>query len=385
MNVCMVAYAFYEKDNRIRRYAEALAARGDRVDVVALRQPGQSLEGELKGVRIFRIQERVRNEVFPTTYLYRLLLFLLQSAAFLARRSFGIGKYDVIHVHSVPDFEVFSALVPKLLGAKVILDIHDIVPEFYMSKFHKSHDSLAFRLLVLVERLSIAFSNHLIIANHIWHDRLISRSVKSEKCTTILNYPDLEIFRKGIGSQKDEKFRMTYPGSLNWHQGVDVAIRAFSKIARKYPHAVFHIYGEGPERKALEKLVTELGMEGCVQIRDSIPLEGIARIMGESDAGIVPKRAASFGDEAFSTKILEFMAMEVPVIASSTRIDRYYFDDSQILFFRSEDEDDLAEKMEALILDGDLRKRLVRNASEYIRVNNWDIKRQEYFSLLDAL
>ncbi len=47
--------------------------------------------------------------------------------------------------------------------------------------------------------------------------------------------------------------------------------------------------------------------------------------MSKADLGIVPKRAAGFGDEAFSTKILEFMALGVPVIASETQIDRYYF------------------------------------------------------------
>ena len=47
----------------------------------------------------------------------------------------------MIHVHSVPDFLVFAALVPKLLGARIILDIHDILPEFYASKFGASKDS----------------------------------------------------------------------------------------------------------------------------------------------------------------------------------------------------------------------------------------------------
>ena len=36
MRICMVAYSFYETDNRVRRYAEALARRGDKVDALSI-------------------------------------------------------------------------------------------------------------------------------------------------------------------------------------------------------------------------------------------------------------------------------------------------------------------------------------------------------------
>jgi len=115
------------------------------------------------------------------------------------------------------------------------------------------------------------------------------------------------------------------------------------------------------------------------------PMHEIAHVMADADAGVVPKRAASFGDEAFSTKIPEFMAVGVPVIASSTTIDRYYFNDSQILFFKSEDVDDLAAKMETLINDPRLRSRLVEGGDAFVRDNNWDVKRDEYFDLIRSL
>jgi glycosyltransferase involved in cell wall biosynthesis len=380
----MVAYTHYESDNRVRRYAEALAKRGDDVDVLVLKQPDRPDKDELKSVRIFRLQHRVLNESSPITYLMKMLFFMGRSAARLAWNCSN-GRYDVVHVHSVPDFEVFAALIPKLLGSRIVLDIHDIVPELYASKFHKGKDSLIFKILVLVEKLSIAFSDHVIIANHLWYDTLLSRSVCAEKCTVVLNYPDTSIFRKIPRTRNDGKFVMIYPGSLNRHQGLDVAITAFSKIAGKFPQAEFHIYGSGKEENGLMDLVKKLRMEEKVLFMGSRTMEGIAEAIANADAGIVPKRAASFGNEAFSTKILEFMAVGVPVIASSTKIDRFYFNDSQILFFRSEDEDDLAEKMEMIITDSELRTRLVENGNAYVCLNNWDVKRDEYFDLLRAL
>jgi len=71
---------------------------------------------------------------------------------------------------------------------------------------------------------------------------------------------------------------------------------------------------------------------------------------------VVPKRANSFGNEAFSTKILEFMALGVPVIVSNTKIDKYYFSDDLVMFFKNEDIDDLAAKMEFMITNRDARE-----------------------------
>jgi len=384
IKACMVAYTLYEMDGRVRRYAEALAKRGAEVDVYALKQPGQPDTGELNGVRIHRIQTRVHNETRPVTYLSKLLLFLLQSSVALTKNSMG-KRYDVIHVHSVPDFEVFAALIPRLMGSKVILDIHDIVPEFYASKFNAGRDSVVFKTLAFLEKLSIAFSDHVIIANHIWHETLLSRSVTAEKCTVLMNYPDTSIFRKYPRTRSDGKFVMIYPGSLNWHQGLDIAIKAFANIAGKFPEAEFQIYGEGGEKDALLDLIRELHLEDRILFKGMKPMHEIARVMAEADLGVVPKRAVSFGNEAFSTKIPEFMAVGVPVIASSTMIDRYYFNDSQILFFKSEDVDDLTLKMETLINDSRLRSRLVEGGDAYVRDNNWDVKRDEYFDLIRSL
>src|SRR5689334_15585202 len=125
----MLAYTFYEADNRVRRYAEMLVRRGDHVDAIVLRRPGQPAFEVIRGVHVHRIQKRTVSEKGPFSYLFKLVLFFFRSALDLTMRHLR-SAYDVIHVHSVPDFEVFSTIVPRLLGVRVILDIHDIVPEF---------------------------------------------------------------------------------------------------------------------------------------------------------------------------------------------------------------------------------------------------------------
>ena len=245
--------------------------------------------------------------------------------------------------------------------------------------------SFLFKLLILIEKLSVAFSDHVIIANHIWKNTLISRSVKAEKCTVIMNYPDISIFVNKTKKKEDGKFKIVYPGTLSWHQGLDIAIKALSIIKDKYQFVEFHIYGEGSEKDALLYLISELNLMDRIYIKEQVPVEKIALIMTQYDLGIVPKRAVSFGNEAFSTKVLEFMALGVPIIVSDTKIDKYYFNTSMVKFFHSEDEIDLANSIELMITDHELRKNLVRNSFKYINKNNWEVKRDVYFKLVDSL
>jgi glycosyltransferase involved in cell wall biosynthesis len=381
----MLAYTFYERDNRVRRYAEALARRGDRVDAVALARDGQPAFEIIQGVRVFRIQKRQIDERGPFSYLVKLLLFFLRSAWLITAQHLR-EPYQLIHVHSVPDFEVFATLIPRLMGARVILDIHDIVPEFYASKFKVGEGSLVFRLLVLVERLSILYSSHVIISNHLWQQKLVRRSVRAEKCTTIINYPDPAIFHGRNGHKRVEGgFVLCYPGTLAWHQGLDVAIEAVSLLRDRAPGVRLLLVGDGPEREALRRMIAERKLEDRVSLTGLVPLENVAEIMATIDAGVVPKRTDSFGNEAFSTKIMEFMAMGAPVIASRTRIDEYYFNEDLVEFFTSGDAPDLAEKIMDLAQSQARRDELRANALRFIATNNWDVRKQEYFELVDGL
>lgn len=386
MRVCMVAYTFYENDNRVRRYAETLQKHGAEVDVIALRREGSPPHSLLEGVNVYRIQKRSLNEKRKFSYLYRLLKFLVMSTVTLGVKHLR-HRYDVVHVHNVPDFEVFAAVIPKLTGAKIILDIHDILPEFYGSKFNESDHALFYRMLLLIEKWSASFADHVIISNDIWVKYYTGRAVKKDRCTVILNYPDPRIFHHVSQDKKDRdgKFTMIYPGTFNWHQGVDIALRAFAVIAKKYPEVTCYLYGDGPTRESLVQLTKDLGLGERVVFGGLIPIDEIARIMAEADCGIVPKRANSFGNEAFSTKILEFMALGVPVIVSNTKIDRYYFNDDLVMFFENENAEDLARKMEIMITSEETRGKYINNSLKYIQENNWNVKQKIYLGLISSL
>jgi glycosyltransferase involved in cell wall biosynthesis len=384
MRVCMITHSLYESDGRVMRYAEALAARGDEVEVIALRKAGKPAEETIAGVKVYRVQFRSFTEKSKFSFFKQISLFFVKSFWFVSRRHLR-KPYDLLHVHSIPDNLVFAAWLPKLMGAKMILDIHDILPELYASKFQVSQESVGFKIMLEVERRSIAFSDHVIIANHLWRDRLIGRSLTSDKCTVFLNYPDRTIFRPASGKAPSEKFIIIYPGTLNQHQGLDVAIRAFNRIKDKAPHAEFHIHGEGRTQDSLMRLVQELDLGDRVRFKPMLPLREIAKVMATADLAVVPKRKDSFGNEAFSTKILEFMSVGVPVIVSDTAIDKYYFNRDVVTFFQDGNVGDLEEKMLLLINDSALRLQMVREGEAFVQGFDWESKKPIYLALVDSL
>src|SRR5437899_3927940 len=300
LHVCMVAYTFYETDSRVIRYAESLVQRGDQVDVFSLGKAGAAAKEPMHVVNVTRLQGRLFDETGRFSYLWRVLLFLARALYHVSIHDLS-QHYDIVHVHSVPDFLVFTSLLPRLRGVPVILDIRDILPEFYASKFGVSERSIGFRLLCSVERLCARFASHVIIANHTWRERLLSRSVKPGQCTLVLNLPDRSIFMRST-EEKDSKrgFLLLYHGTLNRHQGLDVAVRAFAKIKDLTKETDFHIYGDGPSKQELRTLIEQLQLENRVALHERRPLWENSKIVETASIGIVPKRKYNFGNEAYS-------------------------------------------------------------------------------------
>jgi glycosyltransferase involved in cell wall biosynthesis len=381
----MVVYNFYELDPRVRQYVAALKERGDTVDVIALRENGQAKVDVVDGVNVYRIQERSVKETRMLQYAGRIARFMLHSMWLLTRKH-AKSPYQLIHIHSVPDVLVFAALVPKLLGTAVILDIHDLLPELFAAKFRSDHDSIWFKLMVFAERCSCALADHIIIANDIWQERLLSRSVPADKCTTIRNYPLLTLFKSCSRETENGKFLMTYPGTLSKHQGLEVAIKAFGRVSDRMPNSEFHIYGEGTDKLRLMQLAKDMHLDNRIFFHNHMQSEAIARVMVNTDLAVEPKLSKiPFSNEAASTKILEFMAAGVPIVASRTSIHSFYYDDSVLKYYDSDDDEALAECIYSMWRDPQARQQQVTRANLYVERNHWEVKKGDYLKLVDTI
>jgi len=130
---------------RVQREGEALADRGHSVDVICRRHGSEPRLECNGGVTIHRLAlGRKRWGRFSQFFEYIAFAFL----AFLKVTILHIkNRFDVVQAHNLPDFLVFSAIIPRLTGSRIILDIHDLMPEFYCSRFQTSLNSLPVRLV----------------------------------------------------------------------------------------------------------------------------------------------------------------------------------------------------------------------------------------------
>jgi glycosyltransferase involved in cell wall biosynthesis len=338
---------------------------------------------------LHRVQDRFgKHESSSWSFLWPLLRFVVVASRWLIGHG-GRRSFDLIHVHNIPDFLVFAAWWPKWRGVPVILDIHDIVPEFFASKFKSSERSWLVRALIGVEKLSAAMADHVILANHLWLDKYAARSAPRAKCSVFINHVDDGIFRRtadiALPPSASAAPLIMFPGGLQWHQGLDIAIRAFAVLRQRLPAAQFHIYGDGSSKPELMQLAASLQLGDSLRFFEPLPLREIARVMATASLGVVPKRADSFGNEAYSTKIMEFMSVGVPVVVSSTRVDRHYFDDRVVRFFESGNVPALAQAMWEVLTDTSLRDSLVAHANAYVQRHSWGRHKPAYLRLVDDL
>jgi len=368
------------------REATALREAGYRVDIICLRSwKDEKTVSRYDGLRVFQIQLRSAAEKSVAAYFLGLLAFFVK--AFLLLGYLGIrNRYRVVHVTSPPDIMVFAALIPRLLGARVLLDIHDIGPELFMRKLDVRENHPVISLLKYFERISCRFAGHVVTVTHLWRDTLVMRSVPPEKCSVLLNVPDDKLFRfrPERTGESTGSFNLYYHGSLEEHFGVDTLIAAMPLIKTAVPQVMLHIYAAKKGRILDECLAyaRDHDLDGCVTFHDGVPFYQLPGILAEADIGMVPTKNSVFADEAVSMKSLEYIFLGIPIVISGTTAHRYYYDDSMVRFFEPCDSNDLARAVIELYRNGASRKAMVRNSLAFIEDNGWAQTKKSYVRIV---
>ena len=129
LRICTVVYSYYPFDPRVRKEVRALVEKGYSVDIICLRDHDEKRFEEVDGAKVYRLSmAAVRGGYLR--YLYQYLMFFLMSFTLLLKQQIK-KRYDVVHVHSLPDFQVFVTIIPKMFGSKIILDLHEGMPEIF--------------------------------------------------------------------------------------------------------------------------------------------------------------------------------------------------------------------------------------------------------------
>jgi glycosyltransferase involved in cell wall biosynthesis len=386
---CMVVHNYYpQREPRVEREAQALVAHGYEVDVICLREDGDPPLAVVDGVNVHRLPvKRHKGSGAAVQMLEYLAFFAVASAklAALHRRR----RYNVVQVHNLPDFLVFAAWLPKLSRARLILDIHDLMPEFYASRFNSGMGSLPVRLVRAQEYLSCRFADHVISVTDLWRSALIDRGLPAEKVSVVMNVANDSIFRQPAAAPRadePDRFRLFYHGTITRRYGIDVAIRAVEIVRRHIPGVHLTIHGVGEYRDELIRLVEELSLGQHVRFTsDYIPTSELPSFIRQADLGLVPYRRDVFTDGILPTKLMEYVALGVPVVAARTPVIESYFDETMVQFFTPEDHQDLARSILALHADRARLNMLARNADRFNQRYSWQRVSAEYLALVDRL
>jgi glycosyltransferase involved in cell wall biosynthesis len=378
---------YFPCDTRVRREVHALVEAGHEVDVVCMRRPGQALYERDGSVTVYRLPlEHKRGG--PLRYLFEYLSFPL--AAFVCAGALALRRrWDLVQVNSLPDWLVFSAVVPRLLGARVLLDLHECMPEFFATKFRKSLSHPAVRLLAGLERASIRFADLAITCTEQMRAAFVARGAEGEKIEVILNSADEQIFdprRYPPTGSAPGRFVLLSHGSIEERYGLDTAIRAVARLAGEIPGLRLEIFGEGGYVEELQALARQLGVEDRVFFSDGlVPLDDLLRAIAAADAGLVAMKRDLFRDLTHTNKMFDFITMRRPVIVSRTASVEAYFDESCFQLFDSGDDRDLARAIRGLHDDVGLREQLVRRAAEMNEPYRWPRQRELYRHVVERL
>lgn len=370
---CMVVFSNYPDDARVRRDAEALERRGMEVDIVCLREPGEPAREVVNGVNVHRLPVR-RKRTGKLRYICQYVGFVGLAAAHLAYYA-PSRRWDVVHAHNMPDFIVAAAAVPKLMGAKVILDLHDPMPEVYMSKYGLEEGHPVIYGLLGIERWAMRYVDHCITANEAFRMLFVSRGCPAERMNVVLNSPDESVFGDWPGPlarpEDGRPFRLMYHGTVVERHGLDSLLEAVVALRAEGRAVELVVYGEGDFVSEFLRRRETLGLKECVDYRGRVPLEEIARVIPEADLGVIPNKRYRFTELNLPTRILEYLSKAVPVVAPDTRGVRDYFDDGTLFFFEPGDSGSLTQAIRRAMDDPAERRAVLEQGRTVALRHTW--------------
>ena len=387
--IAVLLYSSYPSDSRPRRAAEAMVQAGARVELICPKETSKALaREEIGGVEVTRVPLSLRRGG-KLTYFYQYGMFFLACGLVLTRRTFR-RKYDAIHAHNMPDFLVWAAWLPRLLGAKIILDLHDPMPELFMSLYHRDRHDRMIRCLSWLERRCVAFAHLVLTPNEAFRQRFVSRSGCVGKIQVIMNSPEEQIFSPGpaesTAAARSGGFRVMHHGLIAERHGLDIAIEAISLLRSSIPDLTFEIFGE---RKVyldrILELARERGVEDRVHFHGMVSEQEIARQIHQSDLGVIPNRWSPFIEINLPTRIFEYLALHRPVIVPFTSGIRDYFGADDILYFQPNSATDLARQILWVRQNPAISQEIANRGYSVYQQHLWRNERLKFLTLVARL
>lgn len=383
--ILMIAYTYYASDPRVIREAEAAVNGGFEVDFLALRRPGDPLSEDLRGVRVFHLCQSRYRGTGHFRYILAYLMFFLR-CFFKTTFLFLKRGYRIIHVNNMPDFLVFSTVVPKIFGAKVVLDIHDPMPNTFASKFHRGNRGFFYRILLWQELLSARYSDRVVtVHDPVKNGVLVKHGLAADSIHVIANFPDNRLFSYRGTYQANGQVRLGFHGTIIERAGIRNLITALSRVQHRDKIRA-RIIGEGDFSPELRSLIVSHALEDMVEFDNrNYPVHEIPRRIADCNVGVVPLEISSITDYALPLKLLEYISMGLPVITVRSTAIRHYFCDEDCLFYDWDNVESLRHVLDRIAEQPQLLERYHRRAGVLREKFSWRTEEERYIALLKDL
>ena len=370
----------YEANPRVRREAEALAARGDQVTVFALHAEGRPRTEVIDGVRVVHAPTRKYRGTSAPAYLRLYGGFFAHATGWLLRHP---RSFDLIQTHTLPEAVAFAATLQRLTGVPLLLDVHDLTEQLFASKFRK--DGLMMATVRRTARLSARFANEVLAVTE--PDAVMIRKWTRRPVTVVMNSPDPRLFPpRPHQPRTGPEILFSYHGLIAPRHGLVQAVEGFAKLREELPQVRMQIFGAGDGLAPLRTRVEELGLVDVVSLPTALlPITEMLPRIEKATIGVVPSQRDPWTNDVLPTKLMEYAVLGIPVITFRNPVIERYFPEDSVMYVDPASAENLYVAMRTLALDPDLCRRQAQRASEVVSGMTWDRQRETYYEVVDRM
>jgi glycosyltransferase involved in cell wall biosynthesis len=384
--ILMLLHDYYPEEVRVVAEARAAVAAGFAVDVLALRGDGEVAEELMDGVRVLRLPVAHRHGASGASLLREYLAFTVRAgirAGSLSLRE----RYDVVEVHNPPDFLVVAALLPRLLGAKVVLDIHDLTPDMAMMRFGNKPGGWLDKTLRLLERWAAKASDAVLTVHEPYRQELAEHGVPLEKITVVMNSLDESVLPSELEPDaRLDGFEVVYHGTITPHYGVGLLIEAAALARRSVPDLRVAIYGAGDAVPDVLARTRALGLDAAVELVPRfLPHADVLLAVRSASVGAIPNLSTRLNRFALPTKLFEYVALGIPVVTADLRTIREHFSDAEVWFFEPGSAESMADAIARVAADPEAAATRAEAARRRYEEYRWPHSARAYTILMSEL
>ncbi len=291
-----------------------------------------------------------------------------------------------IHVNNMPDFLVFATIIPRLFGAKVILDIHDPMPNTFASKFKGREGGFFYWVLLWQERPSAAYCNRVITVHHpVKEGILIKHGLAPESIEVIANFADDKLFSLQESFSIEGKIRLVFHGTILERSGLRMLMESLSRVRHK-DRISLRIIGEGDFSQPLKQMIQSLGLGDIVDFdNQSYPVHSIPERIADCNVGIVPLEISSVTNYALPLKLVEYLSLGLPVVTVRNAAICYYLDEDDCIFFEWDDPSSLSTALDRLAENPETLLHYRERSLAMREGFSWTGEKRKYLALLREL